>query len=302
MVWMCRNHKFLFLVVWLIFSTALASAHSTPGIKFIENKNQWPSQIHFSARVPGGNMNIQAGKFQYYFLDEQRIQELHERSHGHTNESDGQPGEEMINGHAVEVSFIGANTTSAPLPFGKSLEYYNYFIGNDQHRWGSKAFAYDGFVYPSIYNYIDLKVYSMDQNVKYDFIIAPNGDPSQIMLRYTGADALLLDDGKLTVRTSVGDVIEQEPLAFQWIEGKKLAVRCEYVLHGNVLSFCFPDGYDPCYELTIDPLLIFSTYSGSTADNWGSTATPGERGSLYSAGVTSPAFTGKLLLEVPPAR
>ena len=46
-------------------------------------------------------------------------------------------------------------------------------------------------------------------------------------------------------------------------------------------------GYDPCYELTIDPLLIFSTYSGSIADNWGSTATPAEHGNLYSAGVTS---------------
>jgi hypothetical protein len=34
-------------------------------------------------------------------------------------------------------------------------------------------------------------------------------------------------------------------------------------------------------------LLIFSTYSGSTADNWGSTATPGEKGNLYSAGVTN---------------
>src|SRR5690606_6093379 len=54
----------------------------------------------------------------------------------------------------------------------------------------------------------------------------------------------------------------------------------------NVVTFDFPDGYDSCEVLVIDPLLIFSTYSGSTADNWGSTATPGERGNLYSAGVT----------------
>ena len=67
----------------------------------------------------------------------------------------------------------------------------------------------------------------------------------------------------------------------------KLSVSCEYYLKGNQLSFCFPRGYDPCYELIIDPLLIFSTYSGSTADNWGSTATPGENGNLYSSGVAN---------------
>lgn len=60
-----------------------------------------------------------------------------------------------------------------------------------------------------------------------------------------------------------------------------------YILSGSVMSFQFPEGYDPCYELVIDPLLIFSTFSGSTADNWGSTATPGENGMLYSSGITN---------------
>src|SRR5688572_3548400 len=116
MLWMYR--KFSFLMVGFIFSGISATANSTPGIKFIENKNQWPSKIHFSARVPGGNMSFQAGKFLYYFLDEQRIQELHEHSHQHVNESDGGYGNEMVNGHAVQVSFVGANLHSIPLPFG----------------------------------------------------------------------------------------------------------------------------------------------------------------------------------------
>jgi hypothetical protein len=39
--------------------------------------------------------------------------------------------------------------------------------------------------------------------------------------------------------------------------------------------------------------LIFSTFSGSTADNWGSTATPGERGTLYSSGIVRYALGGE---------
>lgn len=288
MLWMCRDLRFSFLVIGLIFSGTLASANTTPGIRFIENKNQWPAGIHYSARVPGGTMLVRPGKFQYYFLDERRMEELHEQLHERRNESDGgfTPGQ-MINGHAVEVNFVGANSNSVPSVIGRSSEYYNYFLGNDPDRWASKAYAYEGLIYSGLYDNIDMKIYSIDQHVKYDFIVAPFGDPSKIILEYLGADATVILEGNLTVRTSVGDIIEQKPVAYQWIEGKKVSVSCEYYLDGNRLSFCFPKGYDPCYELVIDPLLIFATYSGSTADNWGSTATPGENGNLYSAGVTS---------------
>ena len=68
-------------------------------------------------------MIIQPGKFQYYFLDDKMLEELHERTHQARNESDGDlPVDQMINGHAVEVSFIGSNTKSTPLPFGQSTE------------------------------------------------------------------------------------------------------------------------------------------------------------------------------------
>ena len=217
-----QESQILFLVIGLIFSGVLAMANSTPGIKFIENRNQWPSKIHFSARVPGGSMMIQSGKFQYYFLDEGHLQELHDLSHGTNNESDGnRPQNEMINGHAVEVNFIGANTNSRPSAFGQSSEYYNYFLGNDPRRWASKAFAYEGFMYTSLYKDINLKVYSVGQNVKYDLIVAPYADPSQILLEYNGTEALTLNNGTLTVKTSVADIIEQRPIAYQWIDGRK---------------------------------------------------------------------------------
>jgi hypothetical protein len=282
-----------FLVLMFICGAGWSWASPNPGIKFIENKRQWPSPIHYSAKVPGGRMSIQAGKFHYYFLDEKKIEELHEQTHGDRNESDGSViPEEMIDGHAVEVTFLGGNTSSSPLPFGRSKEYYNYFLGNNSDAWATKAYAYDGFIYPSMYPNIDLKVYSSAQHVKYDFVVAPNADPSQIILSYQGFESLTLDNDALTVKTSVADIIEQKPIAYQWIEGKKVFITVSYSLVDNQLSFCFPDGYDPCYELTIDPLLIFSTYSGSTADNWGSTATPGENGNLYSSGVTTHVNAG----------
>lgn len=221
------------------------------------------------------------------------MQTLHERLHERKNETDGRlaPGQ-IINGHSVEVNFVGANQSAGPSATGQSSEYYNYFIGTDPARWASKAYAFQEIFYDNLYDKIGLKIYSVDKNVKYDFVVEPNADPSQIVLEYVGATSTALHNGNLTVSTSVGDIIEQKPVAYQWIDGRRVSVQCEYVLEGDRLSFRFPRGYDNCYELIIDPLLIFATYSGSTADNWGSTATPGEKGNLYSAGVTTHVNVG----------
>ncbi len=289
MVWLFGNYRRLFLLCWLFTLNTPAKADPSPGIKFIENKNQWSEEIHFSARVPGGRMFIRPGGFNYYFLDEAKLQALHEHSHNDVNESDG-AGESdgQIDGSAVSVRFIGANTSLTPSPFGRSSEYYNYFLGTDTCRWAANAYAYSGFIYPSLYAGVDLKVYSSGNSIKYDFIVAPNSDASAVRLEYQGADELEIDpSGDLLVKTTLGSMIEKKPVAYQFIDGRKVFVACRYVLSGNQLSFSFSEGYDPCYELVIDPLLIFSTYSGSTADNWGSTATPGEHGKLYSAGVTN---------------
>ncbi|MBL7856347.1 MAG: gliding motility-associated C-terminal domain-containing protein [Cyclobacteriaceae bacterium] len=283
-----NREKYLALLPALLWGHIFLYAQSDPGLAFIENKNQWPTSVDFSARVPGGRMMIEPGKFNYYLVDEKRLEELHEQSHHVPTESGGNIEPAItINGHAVEVTFIGANRSSIPMPFGKSTTYYNYFLGDDPDQWAAQAYAYDGFYYNDFYPGINLKIYSFGSDAKYDFILAPYADPTQILIHYSGATNLELENGNLYVHTSLGDIIERKPLSYQFIDGKKVNIESEYKLVGNQLSFCFPKGYDPCYELIIDPLLIFSTYSGSTADNWGSTATPGEKGNLYSAGVTN---------------
>ena len=54
------------------------------------------------------------------------------------------------------------------------------------------------------------------------------------------------------------------------------------MLEDNTVSFFFPEGYNLNNKLIIDPVLEFSTYSGSYADNFGYTATHDNFGFLYS--------------------
>jgi len=275
------------------FACLNAYGRTDPGLTFIENKNQWPAAVNFAVKIPGGDMFLQPGRFDYYFVDGQEIKEIHQRAHGEQNEANGKAAfDTNIQAHYLRVNFLGANPESMPMPVGVRSPYYNYFIGKDQNRWASKAKSYTGVYYADFYTGIDMKVYSSGSNLKYDYIVKPSADPSHIVVQYEGADAIFLKDGDLEIKTSLAELIERKPYAFQFKEGRRQEVKCEYVLDHNRLSFSFPDGYDACYELVIDPLLIFSTYSGSTADNWGSTATPGEHGNLYSSGVTNQMTLG----------
>ncbi|MCX6231641.1 MAG: gliding motility-associated C-terminal domain-containing protein, partial [Bacteroidetes bacterium] len=120
--------------------------------------------------------------------------------------------------------------------------------------------------------------------LKYDFIIKPNSKPEDIQLAYKYIDNIKISKGHLLVETSVNQSIELRPYCYQLIDGIEKEIECSYILNKNVLSFKVGK-YDTSKELIIDPSLIFSTYTGSLADNWGFTATYDLLGNVYSGGI-----------------
>lgn len=282
--------------VWIAICCTVLSGYAglaQPGLKFIENKNQWPSEVDYAARVPGGRLFVKPGQFEITLLEE-RPDHHHEESQPDLHEADGRQvlTASPLNGHMLHINWLGANTAAGVQPVKPLTEYYNFFLGNDSARWASGVSAYQHLIYTSVYSGIDLRISSVDQNLKYDFLVDPGADPAQIRLQYCGAERLYLENGNLVIETSVGKLIEKKPYVYQLINGGKTEVDAHYILSEDQIRFSFPKGYDPCYPLIIDPLLIFSTFSGSTADNWGSTATPGENGTLYSAGIMRSALGG----------
>lgn len=129
------------------------------------------------------------------------------------------------------------------------------------------------------------KIYNSENNIKYDFIISPNSNPDLIKIKYKGADSLYIQNGVLFVKTSLVDIIENKPIAYQFINNKNVSVNCNYILNDDIVQFEFPEGYDKNYELVIDPLIVFSTYSNSTSDNKAFTATYDTSGNTYVGGI-----------------
>ena len=64
----------------------------------------------------------------------------------------------------------------------------------------------------------------------------------------------------------------------------KREVACQYILEDDDVRYSFPNGYNKSQALIIDPFIVFSRYSSSSANNFGYTATYDSEGNAYGAG------------------
>ncbi|MBC7389145.1 MAG: gliding motility-associated C-terminal domain-containing protein [Opitutaceae bacterium] len=186
-------------------------------------------------------------------------------------------------GHVIEVSFEGSSQDFKIATVAPEITRYHFIKGKS--NWVNDAKAFKEVRLNNFYDGIDLKLYFKDNLLKYDFVVNPGKDPSKIKVRYEGADSLYLEDGHLVINTSIGKIYEKPPYTYQTHHGKLRQVPCKFKLSGLNLSFELPGHYDHKLPLIIDPELIFSTYSGSTADNFGNTATYDDSGNMYTGGI-----------------
>ena len=185
----------------------------------------------------------------------------------------------------VHLNFIGANEVTNIEKHGATPNYYNYFLGNDKNKWASEVRGYSEAIMYDLYDGVDLKLIEELEQLKYEFHVQPNVDPNVILAEYAGQDNISLGkNGNLIVATSLGQIIEEKPYAYQIVNGNVREVSCEFIIDKNRVKFKLGD-YNPHVKLIIDPVLIFATYAGSITDNFGMTATYGYDQTAFSGGV-----------------
>jgi len=272
------------LLVWaFLFNAALLLAKGgsvvrphAEQIRFTENKGQWNEKIFFKAAIPNGKLLFEKNSL-YFFL--QSAEDLSKIQHPGNKEP------VIIRGHAFKEEFVGANPNPVLNAKNSFSDYANFYLGNSPKHWASGVKIFSQINYAEVYDGVDLEVYTnQNRQLEFDWIVKPNADASKIKIKYNGADELRITNHALHIKTTVGDIIEQKPFAYQEINGAKKEVKCNFVLKENELSFDFPNGYDKTLPLVIDPTIVFSTYTGSTADNWGYTATYDAQGNMYLGG------------------
>jgi gliding motility-associated-like protein len=266
----------ILLIFWCGVSQAEKSSPVTApsSFRFTENKGQWDSYIKYQGDLTNGNLIAEKDKLTFLFWDGNALHEAHE---GNAPDS--------IRLHAIKINFLGSNAGSI-IPQGKDAAYRNYFLGSDPNKWAGNVGMYQKLTYKSLYAGVDAEILGSGDNLKYNFIVAPNATTSSIKIKYEGVEDLHIENGELHYKITFGTFKELQPYAYQNINGVKQEVACEYKLDEatNTVSFVFPTGYNNSYELVIDPVLIFASYTGSTADNFGFTATYDDAGNLYAGG------------------
>ncbi|ACT93901.1 DUF7948 domain-containing protein [Dyadobacter fermentans] len=287
----------LLLISFLILVRAAEHSQAASAY-FIENKGQWDPDIRFRAAIPGGFLFLKQHSLLYVLYDADKVSSLHANGNGGGPAARADMSAPGVRAHGVEVSFLNASPTAHCKTVNQSKASYNYFLGKDETTWADGARGFEEVIYEDIYPDIDLRIYLNQAKLKYEFIVGPGADASRIRFQYKGADAVTLNEsGQIVIKTSVGDIREAQPYSFQSADARTKDVASAFRLSADhTAHFELPDGYDKTLPLTIDPELIFSTYSGASSDNWGHTATYDDEGNLYSGGTVFgtdfPATTG----------
>ncbi len=187
----------------------------------------------------------------------------------------------------LDIRLIDANAAPQVAGVDQLAGVSNYFIGNNPRQWHTNVPTYAQVAYRDVYPGVDLVYYGNQQQLEYDFNLAPGADPSAIRLAFDGAQDVTLDPaGNLVVQLAGGTVVEHAPVLYQWGAGGKEPVAGRYVLEGNYQAGFAVGAYDPSRELVIDPTLAYSTYLGGTFFDVGQGIAVDGAGDAYVTGYT----------------
>lgn len=281
---------YIFFIAFLA-STLPAIAQDYNNIEFIENKGQWDSRVKFKGEVNAGAVFVRSNGFTILQHNPQDYAALQSMTNEHNNHKPPGAGisarfesKFVLRSHSYNIDFVGASPAMQVIADKVIPTYNNYFLGNDPSQWATGCRIYQAITLKNVYPNVDVRYYTYNGMLKYDIIAKPGADISKIALKYDGAGKLQVKNKELVVSTSVGELKESYPYTYQSKGKERKEVNCKYKVKDNIVSFDVK-GHDPSAILVIDPTLMFCSFAGSTADNWGYTATYGPDGSFYGGGV-----------------
>ncbi|MBN4072969.1 gliding motility-associated C-terminal domain-containing protein, partial [Crocinitomix catalasitica] len=114
--------------------------------------------------------------------------------------------------------------------------------------------AYEMIRYKNIYPFIDI-LFDLkgDDGIKYNFILHPGADPSDIKMKYPVDANLAITEGRLGMTNDFYAFSETIPASYEPQTGR--SVKVDYKLSNNIIEFKI-DEYDASQTLVIDPWTV----------------------------------------------
>lgn len=260
----------------------------TQGITFKENKGQVSDQngnprsdILFSGNSGDLVFHIRNNGVSYQMYRVDSWKSIPTDQLGiHRKAKDKIPDQTTI--YRLDVNWLGAKTNTTIKKQNGSQDhstYYNTACPNGV----TNVKSYGDVEFQNLYDGISLKWYSKNGDLKYDYLVSPGADHTQIKLEISGAEKLSINrKGDLVIKTPLGNLTEQAPLVMQ--SGKTL--KAKWHIDGSIVSFDI-EGLDPTQAFVIDPLIrLWGTYFGGSANDQVYYVTPDGAGNIYTSGST----------------
>jgi hypothetical protein len=164
----------------------------------------------------------------------------------------------------------------------------NYFLGTGRSRWHTGVSTYASVHYAHLWPGIDASFYGVGSRLEYDLRLAPGANPSRIALRFSGGRAEQIDAGGDLVVTLRGGARARQlaPFAYQLVGGKRREVVSRFVLARGVARIVL-GGYNHRLALTVDPVLVYSTYLGGSGNDVGTAVAVDSAGEAFVTGYTT---------------
>ena len=216
-------------------------AYGNLPLSFEANHGQAPGQVKFVSR---------GGGYRLFLTSNEAVIALRAGDHS-------DPGAKTA---MVRMKLAGASHNSKVEALEEIAAKSNYFIGSDNKKWRTNIPTYSKVRYKAVYPGIDLVYYGNRQRIEYDFIVAPGASPDVIAMDFRGVERVVLDEnGELVLRTSVGELRQRKPVAYQEVNGVRKPVAARYQMKGKHKAGVSVASYDRRKPLIIDPVLSYST-------------------------------------------
>ena len=269
-----------FSLVSLGQKTAMREVKQQGFTAFVPNLGQWDADFHAVAPLPFGDLYLQDSGYQLILQEQTQWHAILEEFHLYKKLQEPR----ILEKHSLIIKFNNTKQLAKQYIYPANWV-NNYFLGSDSSKWRPKVQPYYGYQINEIYPGIRYAHTTLDSDIKSEWHLAPHAKVSDISWSILGANKLLItENGMLNIHTSIGVLAEKKPEAWQIIDGKKETILVQYTLDNETLGFSVGE-FNHNYPLIIDPVLVFSTYSGSVADNFGFTATYDSLGHLYAGGI-----------------
>lgn len=246
---------------------------------FIENKGQWHKDVLYLYKASGMDVWITKHGLNLTFYKLPEINNFFAENESSKFDKLFVESQQPTTVHRIIINFENSSSFSFGEGHQKLTYYHNYFKNNNHENYATNVGLFREVIIKNIYEGIDIRYYFENDLLRYDFIVKPYADVSQIKFKIIGAsDSTILN--QLFINTLFGKLWIKDLQTYQVGE----LISSKYIKTND--SWQIQVGsYDKSKLLIIDPI-IYSTFIGGSATDIARSMVVDSLGNMYITGIT----------------